>query len=66
MIGCPFSLLCATIITLDALCFIWHILEVAWEVEGADDFAGWFEALTDSEQVSVGRVVEFENSNERG
>jgi hypothetical protein len=32
---------------------------VAWEVEGTDEFAGWFEALTDDEQVSVGRVVEL-------
>jgi len=32
---------------------------VAWEVEGTDEFAGWFEALTDEEQVSVGRVVEL-------
>jgi DNA-binding XRE family transcriptional regulator len=28
-------------------------------VEGADEFAGWFEALTDDEQISVGRVVEL-------
>jgi hypothetical protein len=34
-------------------------LDVAWEVEGADEFAGWFETLTDEEQVSVGRVVEL-------
>ena len=32
---------------------------MAWEVEGTDDFAGWFQALTDDEQVSVGRVVEL-------
>ena len=33
---------------------------VAWEVEeGTDEFAGWFGALTDDEQVSVGRVVEL-------
>jgi hypothetical protein len=32
---------------------------VAWEVEGTDEFAGWFEALTDDEQISVGRVVEL-------
>ena len=32
---------------------------VAWEVEGTDEFAGWFEALNDDEQVSVGRVVEL-------
>jgi hypothetical protein len=32
---------------------------VAWEVEGTDEFAGWFDGLTDDEQVSVGRVVEL-------
>jgi len=32
---------------------------VAWEVEGTDEFAGWFESLSDEEQVSVGRVVEL-------
>jgi hypothetical protein len=32
---------------------------VAWGVEGKDEFADWFEALTDDEQVSVGRVVEL-------
>lgn len=30
-----------------------------WEVEGTDEFAGWFGVLTDAEQVSVGRVVEL-------
>jgi hypothetical protein len=29
------------------------MLAVAWEVEGTDEFAGWFEALSDDEQVSV-------------
>jgi hypothetical protein len=47
------------IITLDALCLLWHNYPVAWEVEGTDAFADWFEALTDDEQVSVGRVVEL-------
>ena len=46
-------------ITLDALCFPWHNWRVAWAVEGTDEFAGWFEALSDEEQVSVGRVVEL-------
>ena len=32
---------------------------MAWDVEGADEFAGWFENLTDEEQASVGRVVEL-------
>ena len=32
---------------------------MTWEVEGTDEFAGWFEGLTDEEQVSVGRVVEL-------
>lgn len=32
---------------------------MAWEVEGTDEFAGWFGALNDDEQVSVGRVVEI-------
>jgi hypothetical protein len=32
---------------------------VAWEVEGTDEFGSWFEALSDGEQVSVGRVVEL-------
>ena len=47
------------IITLDALFRTWHNQPVVWEVEGTDEFAGWFEALTDDEQVSVGRVVEL-------
>ena len=38
---------------------LWHNSDVAWEVEGTDEFAGWFEDLTDEEQVSVGRVVEL-------
>ena len=46
-------------ITLDALCCLWHNLSVAWDVEGTDEFAGWFESLSDEEQVSVGRVVEL-------
>ena len=33
--------------------------DVAWQVEGTDEFAGWFGDLTDNEQVSVGRVVEL-------
>jgi hypothetical protein len=32
---------------------------VSWDVEGTDEFVGWFEALNDNEQVSVGRVVEL-------
>jgi hypothetical protein len=32
---------------------------VAWEVEGTDEFASWFRALADDEQVSVGRIVEL-------
>ncbi len=32
---------------------------MAWEVEGTDEFAGWFDGLNDQEQVSVGRVVEL-------
>jgi hypothetical protein len=32
---------------------------VAWDVEGTDEFAGWFGDLNDEEQVSVGRVVEL-------
>jgi hypothetical protein len=32
---------------------------VAWEVEGTDEFAGWFDGLNDQEQVSGGRVVEL-------
>jgi hypothetical protein len=32
---------------------------VAWNVEGTDEFAGWFQALSDEEQVSGGRVVEL-------
>ena len=32
---------------------------MAWDVEGTDEFAGWFGDLTDNEQVSVGRVVEL-------
>jgi hypothetical protein len=32
---------------------------VSWDVECTDKFGGWFEALTDDEQVSVGRVVEL-------
>ena len=32
---------------------------MAWEVEGTDEFSGWFGDLTDNEQVSVGRVVEL-------
>ncbi len=33
--------------------------DLAWEVEGIDDFVDWFSALTDAEQVSVGRVVDL-------
>ena len=32
---------------------------MAWEVDGTDEFAGWFGDLNDGEQVSVGRVVEL-------
>lgn len=32
---------------------------MAWEVEGTDEFAGWFVGLSDEEQVSVGRVVDL-------
>lgn len=32
---------------------------MAWEVEGTDEFAGWFEELSDGEQLSVGRIVEL-------
>ena len=38
---------------------MWHIGRVPWDVEATDEFAGWFEALTENEQVSVGRVVEL-------
>jgi hypothetical protein len=48
-----------TDITLDALCRLWHNRPMAWDVEGTAEFAGWFEALSDEEQVSVGRVVEL-------
>ena len=57
--GCPLDGHCPLSITLDALFCIWHNTAVAWEVEGIDEFAVWFEALTDDEQVSVGRVVEL-------
>ena len=46
-------------ITLDALFLEWHNGPVAWEVEGTDEFAGWFGGLNDEEQVSVGRIVEL-------
>lgn len=46
-------------ITLDELCSLWHYQDVAWDVEGTDEFAGWFENLNDEEQASVGRVVEL-------
>lgn len=32
---------------------------MTWDVEGTDDFAGWFTDLTEKEQVSVGRIVEL-------
>ena len=32
---------------------------LAWDVEGTEEFARWFEALTEHEQISVGRVVEL-------
>lgn len=32
---------------------------MAWDVEGTDDFAGWFTDLTEKEQVSIGRIVEL-------
>lgn len=32
---------------------------MAWEVEGTDQFADWYAALSDDEQVAVGRVVEL-------
>ena len=32
---------------------------MTWEVEGTDEFAGWFVGLNDEEQVSVGRVAEL-------
>jgi hypothetical protein len=32
---------------------------LTWDVEGTDDFAGWFTDLTEKEQVSVGRIVEL-------
>ena len=34
-------------------------LRLAWEVEGTDEFAGWFQGLADEQQVSVGRVIEL-------
>ena len=30
-----------------------------WEVEGTDRFADWYSALSDDEQLDVGRVVEM-------
>ncbi|MFQ5790890.1 MAG: type II toxin-antitoxin system RelE/ParE family toxin [Acidobacteriota bacterium] len=30
-----------------------------WEVEGTDEFAEWFESMSDEEQVSVGQVVDL-------
>lgn len=32
---------------------------MAWEVEGTDQFADWYGALSDDEQLAVGRVVEM-------
>jgi DNA-binding transcriptional regulator YiaG len=32
---------------------------VVWEVEGTDEFGGWFLNLTDDEQVSVGHIVDL-------
>jgi hypothetical protein len=32
---------------------------VPWEVEGTDQFADWFVALSGDEQVAVGRVVDM-------
>ena len=40
-------------ITLDALFCLWHTEWVAWEVEGTDEFAGWFEGLIDDEHVPI-------------
>lgn len=31
---------------------------MAWQVEGTDEFAGWFLDLTEDEQLDVGRVKE--------
>ena len=35
------------------------LLDLAWEVEGVDQFAEWFTGLSAEEQVSVGRVVDL-------
>ena len=32
---------------------------MVWEVEGTDEFGGWFLNLTDDEQVSVGHIVDL-------
>jgi hypothetical protein len=37
-------------ITLDALFYKWHNPAVAWEVEGTDEFAGWFGGLHDDDK----------------
>jgi hypothetical protein len=50
---------CSGACALDEICLLSHIVLVAWDVEGTDEFASWFAGLTDGEQVAVGRIVEL-------
>jgi hypothetical protein len=42
---------------LTPLWLAWHIVYMAWDVVFTDEFEGWWDGLTEDEQVSVNRKV---------
>ncbi len=42
---------------IDMICRLWHIPSTAWTVEFTDEFADWWNGLSDNEQVDVDASV---------
>ncbi|HEX8454726.1 MAG TPA: type II toxin-antitoxin system RelE/ParE family toxin [Longimicrobium sp.] len=62
----PFSHGCADlglravrINSIDGMRSIWYIPSMAWEIEGTDEFAAWFEALSPAEKEDVVASVDL-------
>ena len=43
--------------SLDSVCHLWHIPSMAWAVEFTDEFEGWWNGLSEDEQVDVDAKV---------
>lgn len=45
--------------SLDRIFHVWHIIDMAWEVEFTDEFGAWWDTLTEAEREEIGAKVDL-------